>query len=493
MRRRFGTLVIIAAAIALLAPVAMAADKEAEEDTSLKIIKITLHPTPAPRPALKYQLLPPLVDRRPGNAVTQYLKAPHEYANMYSDTKFWDTLRELMRMPLPELRKERTTRGGLPFCEPIGSEPNGMMEQFDIGARCESCDWAMPIRDYDYDPMLLAEIQDQRQPAWILAVRARLQIADGKYDEAIRTLQTGYSFGRHVAQGPFTVQCLVGAAIVGVMSEQVEAFVQQPGAPNLYWALAALPRPMVDCRMAFEAEMGKPYLAHPELRDLDNNRYLPEQWQQLLQQNVDRWLQLAHSEQTTYTPPTEAERHQTLKMLLDGYPDAKRHLIARGHSAAEVEAMPTAQAVLLNVMQTYDEVRDDLFKWLWMPFPEALQRVEQARKRLGDSPLASPEVGHLADNVGGLLTTKRASARFDRNIAALQILEAIRMYGAAHDGKLPNSLADITEVPIPSDPLRGEPFLYRREGDSAMLESPYPAPLQTLRYQIQFARDGANP
>ena len=92
-----------------------------------------------------------------------------------------------------------------------------------------------------------------------------------------------------------------------------------------------------------------------------------------------------------------------------------------------------------------------------------------------------------------LLDVKRAATRIDRNIAALEILEAIRLYGASRDGRLPENLSDITEVYIPSDPLRGEPFLYHREGNSAILESPVPgAELGvSLRYQIEFKREGA--
>lgn len=487
MKRQLRIFVVIAALFAALVSAGLAADKN-ENPT----IKIQLHPAPAPCPALKYELLPPLLDRRPGNALTQYLKAPSEYTGLYSNRKFWDLLDDWTGTPLPELRKQRVERAedvAYPLTRPFGKAPNDLLEQLYMGARCEQCDWAMPIREYDYDAMLLAEIQSIRNPARILAVRARLQIADGKYDEAIETLQTGYALGRHVAQGPYSVQCLVGAAIGGIMSKQVETFVQQPGAPNLYWALMSLPRPMVDCRMAFEAESSKLYLAHPELRDLDKKRYPPEQWQQLLQQTADRWPALMRVDWSG-KPLTDAERNQILQTLLDQYPEAKKDLIAKGRAAAEVEAMPVAQAVLVYTLQTYDELRDDLYKWFWLPYPEAAKRLDQAENQWKDRPKAHGAFSSLAAYYKNLLTVKRASARIDRNVAALEILEAIRLHGASHDGRLPENLSDITEVYIPSDPLRGEPFLYHREGNTAILESPYPTePSQALRYEIQFERE----
>jgi hypothetical protein len=70
----------------------------------------------------------------------------------------------------------------------------------------------------------------------------------------------------------------------------------------------------------------------------------------------------------------------------------------------------------------------------------------------------------------------------------LEILEAIRMYAAAHDGQLPGSLSDITEVPIPLDPFRGEPFLYERDGDTAILDAPSHVDTYTRYYQIQLER-----
>jgi hypothetical protein len=493
MRRYLGVLAMTAVAMAALGSAACGAD-----DENNPTFKVVLHPAPAPRPALKYQLLPPLVDCHPGNAATQYLKAPHEYSTMYGDDKLCDTLDKLRAMPLPELRKQPVKEVNCPLTRPVGSVPNDILEQLDMGARCESCDWALPIHECDYDSIVLAEVQDSRLATRILAVRARLQIADGRFDEALRTLQTGYALGRHVADGPFVIQSLIGASIAGAMSDQVETWIQQPGAPNLYWALESLPRPMIDCRLALEAETEKAYLGHPELRDLENKRYSPEQWQELLERTVDRWQMLTDMETTKWPskePNQERNKEEHKRMLqafLDKYIEAKKALAARGRPAAEVDAMPHAQVVLVYMMQTYDERRDELFKWLARPYAEARAKLEQTQKQLGDGASSGNELfASLAGYAMRLVAVKRASGRVDRGIAGLQILEAIRMYAAAHDGKLPETLKDITDVPIPIDPLSGEPFSYRREGSMAMLESaPAEAsrmiPMHTLRYEIRM-------
>ena len=64
--------------------------------------------------------------------------------------------------------------------------------------------------------------------------------------------------------------------------------------------------------------------------------------------------------------------------------------------------------------------------------------------------------------------------RLDRHFAALQCVEALRLYAASHDGKFPNNLTEITEVAIPDDPVTKKPFIYHRTGFQAVLEGPIP-------------------
>jgi hypothetical protein len=52
--------------------------------------------------------------------------------------------------------------------------------------------------------------------------------------------------------------------------------------------------------------------------------------------------------------------------------------------------------------------------------------------------------------------------------------EAIRSYAASHDGQLPQTLAEVTEVPVPKDPMSGAAFRYTRTGAGAVLEPTAP-------------------
>jgi hypothetical protein len=56
-----------------------------------------------------------------------------------------------------------------------------------------------------------------------------------------------------------------------------------------------------------------------------------------------------------------------------------------------------------------------------------------------------------------------------RRIAALRIVEAVRHHLAANDGRLPKSLDQIEDLPIPIDPLTDQPFLWNVDGKTATL------------------------
>ncbi|NQV33494.1 MAG: hypothetical protein HQ515_12445 [Phycisphaeraceae bacterium] len=76
--------------------------------------------------------------------------------------------------------------------------------------------------------------------------------------------------------------------------------------------------------------------------------------------------------------------------------------------------------------------------------------------------------------------------RFDRDLKALQCLEAIRLYAAVHHGDLPETLSEITHWKVPQDPVNEQPFVYALSGDTAILESPASPdePKSRLQYEI---------
>jgi len=136
--------------------------------------------------------------------------------------------------------------------------------------------------------------------------------------------------------------------------------------------------------------------------------------------------------------------------------------------------MPAAQAVLIYQKQEYLEMLDSFFKWFELPYYQAQPHLKQAEKRLDNhSHTKGIKVNLFTTLLPALSRIAFLQARLDRNIALLRTIEAIRMFAADNSGRLPGSLAEIASVPIPSDPVTGKDFIYRRvDGRNARLEAP---------------------
>jgi hypothetical protein len=136
--------------------------------------------------------------------------------------------------------------------------------------------------------------------------------------------------------------------------------------------------------------------------------------------------------------------------------------------ADRVQAMPPAQVLLWHIMGVNDEFRDDVYKGTYLPVAQSLAVVQAARDRLKASP--DTEATRIPRFLlPAVLNVIVAGARMERRIEALRVIEALRLHAAAHDGQLPDNLADVTVVPVPNDPATGQPFTYRRDKNSATL------------------------
>lgn len=475
MKRLLGIWSGVAVCAAGLAGTVRSAEPKAGEPAAVKIV---LYPAAAPVPALKYQLLPPMIERRPGNAAVNYGKVTAEQSSFFGNQQLQDKIGKWLEVPFHEFPKEE-----------VRKEFQPPLHFLKLATRCESCDWDLPIREEPFFSILLPDVQQSRTFGRILALQARVHIAYGEYDKAIEMLQMGFALGRHVAEQPVLVSALVGGAIHRQMLDRTRELIQQPAAPNLYWALSMLPRPMIDLRKAVEAEMCAVYLSFPELRDLVVKDYPRDYWTYLLDKIVD---QLSAAESQTLAPG--AQRIFTTAKAVQGYPQARKWLLERGRTVEDVDKMPIAQVVLLNTMGTYDELRDDSSKWMFLPYHQAIAGLQTAEQKLREITADGHEALPLASLLLPAMTSvKKAEVRGEREFALLRALSALRLFASQH-GRLPASLADITDVPVPEDPVHGAPFVYRAIGPtSAVLEAPSPPGgdhrrLGTVRYEIELKK-----
>ena len=128
------------------------------------------------------------------------------------------------------------------------------LHEVELGARREFCDWEFQRRDEGFE-MMFQDLQEMRGLGRLLVLKIRLEIVEGRIDSAIHWLQTGFAMARHVgSQSSSLIQMLIASAITTQMTGVLEELVQAPGAPNLYWALANLPRPFSTSASAMEGE-----------------------------------------------------------------------------------------------------------------------------------------------------------------------------------------------------------------------------------------------
>jgi hypothetical protein len=455
---------------------------------------VTLTPRPEPVPALKYRLLPLTPELKEGNAVPIYLRLLHE-RNDESRREWnekpaaWNQL-PLDQLPVGEIRK-------------FLADNAYTMKQLELGARRTTAEWNYTLDAGNPIGILLPDAQGTRTYGGLLLLQARLEIAEGNYEAAAHTLQTGFALSRHVADGPFLINGLVANAIGSQFADALLEWVARADAPNLYWALTALPQPLIDLRKELEIDQRIFELQFPILADLKRER-TPAEWDAALKQlrtEVERLRPITYEKgadnKNKLAPPGRAPTDPAAES--PELPAARKYLVERLQlPAARVDAMPPAQVLLLHLAAVIDELRDDLFKGASLPVPQALPVLQAAEKRLQATP--DTEATWIPRTLLSAIPRVVVSvSRLERQLAALRVIEAVRLHATAHDGHLPDKLADITEVPVPDDPGTGRPFDYRRETETATLIGPplnvpvrpkHPVPKTALRFRLTIKSKG---
>jgi len=288
-------------------------------------------PAKATETAQKYRLLPTTDEQTDADAVPLYQKAIQSLTQDYQPKQFSDW-RSLPPDQLP--------------VEQVESALNKLKPTLDLltqATKSKQCNWPF-IKPEQAQQQLMDDLSKYRQFAFILDVQTKLQIAQGRYDQARETLKTSLTMAKHLGDAPTLIQGMVGISIAALNQSRIEQWIQSD-APNLFWALADLPQPLVNITKAIKIET-------------DN---------------------------------------------LKNY-----NILIRGQFEKQLKP-------------AHDKVRK--------------------------------QMNHV-----------------DRKVAALQCIEALRLFAGSHDGKFPQMLSDVTEVKIPVDPVTKKSFSYKSTGSEAVLE-----------------------
>ncbi len=199
--------------------------------------KLVIHPQKTLAEPGRWSLLPPEESRIDADAVPLYEKAVNALPGKADDgyMRVWLDA-SLSRLPLQ--RVQQTLQ---PYAESL--------KYTALAVRCRQSNWPQ------WKPGIpVPYCKGYRRLALAIRVWIRLEIANGRYEEAIHALQIGFGMAKHLGHAPVALLVLIGTVIGQVICREIETFVQREGAPNLRLALASLPRPFVDLESAIEYE-----------------------------------------------------------------------------------------------------------------------------------------------------------------------------------------------------------------------------------------------
>lgn len=449
-------------------------------------IRLALAPAELPKPSLTYRLLPDQGDLVAGNAAALYYRS---LAMFVENSRLLQDLRgehwsEWLTMSLQELPRQEV-KASL-------DAARSFLREVETAAKRRQCDWELDGRPEGL-ALLLPEVQAFRLIGMVLAVKVRYEIAEGNFHEALQALQVGFSLARHLGQGPTLIHGLVGMAILNQLIGPLEELLQQPGSPNLYWALTVLPRPYFDFGHALQEEKTMLDRMLPDWKRLNEGPMTPAQVEALQ-------VRLRHRlDDFGLRRPTPQELQNQAVLEAAALVEAKKGLRDQKFPAERLQAMPAYQIIALHAWREYHQTWDEYVKWVhvanfWREpeYHKATKKFEEAVARL-DLLFFRKLLSGLGLAPDPLTKVYKGSARLERRFAALRCLEGVRAYAAGHEGNLSPRLQDITEVPVPLDPITGQAFEYKVEGKKARLAGLQPAedqllPDQTVIYEVTIKR-----
>ncbi len=420
------------------------------------VVRLTVRPAGPPVPVLKYPLLPPLRELRAGNAALYYQRthSPEWWPNLVRYPDF-PKFTEWLELPLDKAPVENA----------YGGVVISILRELDVAARTEHCDWQMLGRLREDGPaFLIPDMQGFRTLAELNALRTRYEIKTGKLDDAVRSLQSGLALAEHVGEAPTVVTSLIALRCAHLTLDRVEEFIARPGAPNLYWSLTDLPRPLLSLRRPLQGERVMVDSVMPEVRKALRSRKAVAIPPETLRSELRRLAMFgAAADPLDWAISTAAN-----------YPRARRYFLEAGRTAEELAPLPVAQVALMYALTQYDVWADEFDALNGLPYWELRPRV----KEIHDRWLATDK--GYRDSLGlfgGILHMPERiylhQARLQRRIEMLRCVEALRLHAAA-GGELPPSLEDLRAVPVPTDPMTGKAFAYSRTGNRAVLEGAPP-------------------
>jgi hypothetical protein len=268
-------------------------------------------------------------------------------------------------------------------------------------------------------------------------------------------------------------------AIASITIRNLEEMLEQPGCPNLYWALTNLPSPLISLDKGMDGER---VMMAWVFRDLsDSTPMNKDQLEKFLAQ-ADKLLEAA--DKKPEKPGVRAWLDARIKDA--AMVGAARHrLVEFGVAEQRLQGFSAEQVILLDEKRELDVRFDDDVKTVSFPFWQVETLAAQIKLKKAPAMFADLLVPITE-------SARRAQWRVDQRIALLRHIEALRLHAAEQQGVLPAKLSDIA-VPLPVDPFTGKPFRYELVGNTAHVRGTPPpgqenVPVFNIHYEITMEK-----
>lgn len=454
---------------------------------------MTLAPKTEQKPALSIRFIPDSFNAKPGNAAIYYLKAGgffEQQAALQAKRKFEEDSRvaagegdyaptiwldtELKALPVEKVKEYLAYTSFQPlFLEEAASRLH--------------CDFDRQMKTIE-NPVgyLLPEVQAIRDVARVQAMRFLVAMAENRIDDAVQILGQMIAMGPHFCQEPFLVSNLVGTACTNIGLQQAYSLSEHPDAPNLYWAIAQLPNPLINLERSLAYEREFLFEQVKALREVDDTPKPDGYWSEF----VDRFTAAIKGVGSPLPDLESLGKAGVTLAIGSNVPKAREYLIEiEGMSRGTLDKLPNAQIFFLAMRRFYERYRDEEFKYSFLP--------EHARKK---SNVTSSDLGESLKRYGfitiptssllpAVQAAQSASQRTQQQLAMWQTIESIRHHLATHGNKLPAALEEL-ELPAPHDPVTNGPFEYVVHAAGATLKG---AANPGLQYQFELRTKPSNP
>jgi hypothetical protein len=217
---------VLAGVMSIVVCASVGAGAREQGDTTKKL---TVHRVGQTTATAELRLLPRPEELTDADAFALYARAVKALPKDLD----WNKIRGWRQMPVSQLPKD---------------EVASVLRQFDASvplleqaARCKRCDWPLSA-----EGDISIDLTGCRNMVFLLALKARSQLAGGDPASCVRTLETGLALAKHLNAGPTAIHVLVGVGVGAVVYGEIEHYVQQPGAPSLDAAIRAVPKPLFD-------------------------------------------------------------------------------------------------------------------------------------------------------------------------------------------------------------------------------------------------------